>query len=373
MDTSHSIKDHALTSRVTESSPPPLKVLNSPWRITLDTNPDDCNLHCIMCEEFSPYSTVKQLRIKKGGPKRRRMTLPLIEKVLKEAHEMGGVKEIIPSTMGEPLLYKHFDRILDLCAQYGFKLNLTTNGTFPRKTAKEWAELIVPIGSDVKISWNGATKETAESIMQGISFEKNLQNLKDFISVRDQIAKNGGNRCSITLQLTFMENNLGEFVNLLKMAIRLGVDRIKGHHLWVHFPQMKNQSLRRSSETIKKWNRVVEEMYTIANSTPLPNGSLIKLDNIYPLDPAHSNEELNPTWICPFLGREAWVAWDGRFNPCCAPDAKRKKLGHFGNLNEISLSEIWTGDNYRSLVKTYHQNPLCKSCNMRRPAEDVWK
>ena len=31
-----------------------------PWRITFDTNPDDCNLRCIMCECFSPYSPVKR-------------------------------------------------------------------------------------------------------------------------------------------------------------------------------------------------------------------------------------------------------------------------------------------------------------------------
>jgi hypothetical protein len=27
------------------------------WRITLDTNPEDCNLQCVMCEEHSPHST----------------------------------------------------------------------------------------------------------------------------------------------------------------------------------------------------------------------------------------------------------------------------------------------------------------------------
>ena len=27
-----------------------------PWRITFDTNPDDCNLQCLMCEEHSPFS-----------------------------------------------------------------------------------------------------------------------------------------------------------------------------------------------------------------------------------------------------------------------------------------------------------------------------
>ena len=108
-----------------------------PWRITFDTNPDDCNLHCIMCEEHSPYSTLQRERIKAGRPKRR-MDIALIRRILEES-QGTPLREIIPSTMGEPLVYRHMDEILDLCAQYGVKLNLTTNGTFPGRGAQAWA------------------------------------------------------------------------------------------------------------------------------------------------------------------------------------------------------------------------------------------
>ena len=129
-----------------------------PWRITFDTNPDDCNLHCIMCEDHSPYSSTQPERLSAGLP-RRRMDIELIRRVL--ADSVGTpLREIIPSTMGEPLLYRDFDEIPDLCAWYGVKLNLTTNGTFPRRGARGWAERIVPVTSDVKVSWNGFAKET---------------------------------------------------------------------------------------------------------------------------------------------------------------------------------------------------------------------
>lgn len=52
--------------------------------------------------------------------------------------------------MGEPLLYEHFEDILALCAKHNVKLNLTTNGTFPKHGAREWAARIVPVTSDVK-------------------------------------------------------------------------------------------------------------------------------------------------------------------------------------------------------------------------------
>ena len=59
-----------------------------PWRITFDTNPDDCNLHCIMCEEFSEFSdSQRNRRAKRQAP--RRMGLPLIRKVVEEASTHG--------------------------------------------------------------------------------------------------------------------------------------------------------------------------------------------------------------------------------------------------------------------------------------------
>ncbi|MCB1159326.1 MAG: radical SAM protein, partial [Leptospiraceae bacterium] len=177
------------------------------WRITIDTNPEDCNLHCIMCEEHSQYSNYKEELYRTTGVKRRVMPPEWLENIFSQGKELG-VHEVIPSTMGEPLLYKSFDRILDYCNKSNIKLNLTTNGTFPRRKVEDWAELICPITSDIKISWNGASKETAESIMVGQDFNKALNKLKTFITVRDNIFKDTGNFCRVTLQLTFLKNNM---------------------------------------------------------------------------------------------------------------------------------------------------------------------
>lgn len=345
--------------------------LTTPWRITFDTNPDDCNLSCIMCEEFSSYSNLKQLRVKNGDPRKRRMDFKIIEDVLKKI-DTSELSELIPSTMGEPLLYRNFEDIIRLCDNYSIKLNLTTNGTFPKKSAKEWAELIVPVTSDVKISWNGANKSTAEKIMKGIDFEKNVQNVKDFIKVRDRIHKEGGNFCRVTLQVTFLEINYEEFPELVKMAAELGVNRIKGHHLWAHFDEIKSLSMRRDKISIEKWNETVQLMYLAVEKYKLPNNENIILDNFYEID-GLNNDQLLPNAICPFLGREAWIAWDGRFNPCCAPDEQRKELGDFGNATIVPFLEIWNSQEYNLLVENYPSYDLCKSCNMRRPVADVMK
>ena len=334
-----------------------------PWRITFDTNPDDCNLRCIMCEDHSPYSDTRANRVRNKLP-RRRMDIGLIERMIKDA-QGSPLTEIIPSTMGEPLVYKDFERIIDLCHEYNIKLNLTTNGTFPKKGAEQWAKLLVPVTSDVKVSWNGASKKTQEEIMLNTNWEKVLQNLKTFIAVRDEHAGSGGNYCSVTLQMTFLESNLHELADIVRLGIELGVDRIKGHHLWAHFKEIKQLSMRRNADSIARWNQAVLEAQAVASSQLLANGKQIVLDNIYILEEG-AQDNLLPEAVCPFLSKEAWVATDGRFNPCCAPDLLRRELGDYGNLNQMSLAQIWESSAYQDLQKNYMQHKVCQNCNMRK-------
>ena len=341
-----------------------VRPLDGPWRITFDTNPDICNLKCIMCEEHSPHSR-RQAERRAAGKRPRVMPIDLIRRVIAEGARRG-LREVIPSTMGEPLLYGHFDEILAICREHDIKLNLTTNGTFPRLGAREWASRIVPVTSDVKISWNGASKETQEQIMLGTRWEKVLENVRTFIEVRDAHAASGGNQCRVTLQLTFLETNVAELADIVRLAIDFGVDRVKGHHLWAHFDAIQPLSMRRSPEAIRRWNETVIEARAAASEQMLPNGKPILLENIFLLE-EDATQNLAPGEPCPFLGQEAWVSAEGRFDPCCAPDALRRTLGEFGDLYEKGLSEIWDGAAYRRLVHSYRNRALCLGCNMRKP------
>lgn len=323
------------------------------WRITFDTNPDDCNLNCIMCEANSKFNHNKSAK----NQSRRVMDINLVRKILLDM-QGSNLQEIIPSTMGEPLLYKNFSEIISMCHEFNVKLNLTTNGTFPGKSVTEWAKLIVPITSDVKISFNGATKITQENIMSGSKYDTHINNIKEFIAYRDYWSKQGGNYCRVTLQLTFLRNNVDELVDIIKMAIDLGVNRVKGHHVWTHYPELEELSMRKDAATINHWNKVVKSVQEVA-------GTKILLENFTLLDEG-ATKDLNPKAVCPFLGKEAWVAHDGNFSPCCAPAELRKKLGSFGNLNKKSLYDIFVSNEYKNLCNNYMQNKLCVNCNMRR-------
>ena len=329
--------------------------LKGPWRITFDTNPDDCNMSCIMCERFSQYAKNKH-----GKP--RRMRFEIIETTVDDAFPLG-LREIIPSTMGEPLLYQDFDKIIRLCQDRDIKLNLTTNGTWPRKSVEDWAQLLCPVLSDVKISWNGVTPETQEAIMQGSRYERRVQDLYTFIAMKNEIQPT---QCSVTLQCTFMKRNLAEIPGIVKQAIGLGVDRVKGHHLWVHFPELENEDLRSSMRLRKLWNETVKECWKINEMT----GSKIKLEN-FTLLPEVDEKRLPDEWVCPFLGKELWINAEGRIDPCCAPDAERKSLGFFGYIESSGdLVKAWSSKKYDLLLESHQSDPLCRKCNMRRPKEE---
>jgi MoaA/NifB/PqqE/SkfB family radical SAM enzyme len=318
-----------------------------------------------MCEEHSPYSDFKQKLFETTGVKFRRMKFETIERIFIEAAGLG-VKEIIPSTMGEPLLYKDIEKIFELTQQYNIKINLTTNGTFPKKTVEEWAEIIIPNTTDIKISWNGATAETSEKIMNGSNFNTALENTKKLIAYRNQYFEQTGYFCRITFQLTFMQNNMHELADIIKMAAKIGIDRIKGHHLWTHFSEIENLSMKATKENVAKWNKYVRQAYETQEKYCKPNGEKVLLENILPLS-ENKNTEVAESYECPFLERELWISATGKISPCCAPDNLRQSLGYFGNIETTTLEKVLTDPNYRNLVENYKSVELCKTCNMRKP------
>jgi len=335
------------------------------WRITLDTNPEDCNLSCIMCEEHSPYSDFVQQLYKETGQKRRRMRFKLVQNVFDQAEKLG-VKEIIPSTMGEPLLYNDIKGIFKLAQKHEIKINLTTNGTFPNLKMEEWAELIIPNTTDIKISWNGSTKETAESIMLGLKFDNVLEKVKTLVAYRDDYFSKTGYYCRISFQLTFLQNNIHELADIIKLAASLGIDRVKGHQCWTHFKETQDLSLKANTGSIAKWNVSVQEAYIAQEKFRKPNGDKVILENFISM---RENEDIEvpEEYICPFLTKELWISATGNVSPCCAPDNLRKSLGAFGNIETTTLKDVLVSPGYTDLVRNYKTNPLCKTCNMRKP------
>jgi MoaA/NifB/PqqE/SkfB family radical SAM enzyme len=325
-----------------------------PWRLTLVTNPDDCNLSCPMCECGAA---------RRPGPPRR-MDPALATRVLREAAAME-VAEVIPSTLGEPLLWAGLDALVDLCAELGVALNVTTNGTFPGRGPAAWAARLVPVASDVKVSWNGATARTAEAIMPGLDFGAAVEGVRALVAARDAHARGGGRRCRVSFQVTAQEGNVDELPAVVSLAAALGVDRVKVNQLQLRFPSLAPLSLRRDVAALRRWNAAAAATRAAAEAARLPGGGRVVLENVAPLaeDPAAPA----PAGPCRFVGREAWIHADGRFAPCPHPAAARGELGDFGGVADRPLAAVWDDVRFRAFVARYDEHPVCRTCPLRRP------
>lgn len=213
-------------------------------RITLLTNPDVCNLHCPLCflnqralhncnarsaensngdcppdngrERF--FYCNKERRAFGMGEMSFEVARAVIEKYAAERDVSGKrlLREVIPSTMGEPLLYSHFDELLKFCDSLGLPLNLTTNGTFPGKWGSDAAiELLLHSCSDIKVSYLASEQ-----------FDGWKANVEKLVRVRDRLRENA--RCAtISLQVTLHKKNLQDVPEIMSWASAIGVDRIK--------------------------------------------------------------------------------------------------------------------------------------------------
>jgi MoaA/NifB/PqqE/SkfB family radical SAM enzyme len=281
-----------------------------------------------------------------------------------EERRGSPLREVIPSTLGEPLLWEGLDALLEACGRLGLRVNVTTNGTFPGRGPEAWGEALLPVASDVKLSWNGATARTAERIMAGLDFAAALEALRRFVAVRDRLAAAGGRRATISFQVTAQEANVDELPEIVRLAGRLGVDRVKLNHLQPWFPHLEPRALRGSPEGVRRWNAAAAAALAAAEEVRLPSGARVAVQNAVPLAPAPAAPA--PAGPCPFAGREAWIHWDGRLAPCPHPEAARGALGDFGSVADAPLGELWAAPAFRAFLAGVPAHPLCRGCAFRR-------
>ena len=263
-------------------------------RVTLLTNPDVCNLRCPLCflnqrallhcdasnarddnrdcvldsenarlansngERFSDCDKErncnKERRALGMGEMPFEIARAAIEKYAAERDVSGKrlLREVIPSTMGEPLLYSRFDELLELCESLGIPLNLTTNGTFPGKWGSDagMAELLHAC-SDIKVSFLaseqfGGWKANVEKLVR---VRDKLRGNADYSEAADadcadvdacctkvDCARAVNAKCAgiaksriatVSLQVTLHKKNLQKVLELVEWASAIGIDRIK--------------------------------------------------------------------------------------------------------------------------------------------------
>lgn len=304
-------------------------VVNSnPVKVIVQTT-ESCNLSCIFCQ----YS-----KREKG----KHMNKEIFENVVDQL--FPTLVEMHPTNIGEPLMWPHFEYMCEKMEEYGVLLDLTTNGTLLKENK---IDLIENIARDVKISFDGAHKETFESLRKGAKFDSVTENIKCLV----QRIKSNPHR-TISLQMTLMKSNYLELPDLIELASKLGVDKVKGYHLFSFSPEMDRESLLSYLDN-----------YEQALNASIRKAKELGLDIELAEPPLKIGDEIDLKLItCHLPWYESWIDIDGSVYPCHSNDGM-----DIGNIQNNNFIEIWNGDFYREIRKAMAQDePIwnCKGCGM---------
>jgi len=131
-----------------------------------------CNAKCIIC----PHGTI--------GRKIQHMDDDLFEQVIDECAR-HGCKEIHLHNFGEPLMDKKLESRVVHAKQKGLKkVKIFSNGSL---LSPQRAEALIDAGLDeIKISFDGATREEFERIRTPLKFDTVVSNIKSLVAMRDQ-------------------------------------------------------------------------------------------------------------------------------------------------------------------------------------------
>ena len=307
-------------------------------RITLLTNPDVCNLHCPLC--FLNQRALLNCDVANCNKERRALGMgempfevarAAIEKYAADSDASGNrlLREVIPSTMGEPLLYSHFDELLELCRALEIPLNLTTNGTFPGKWGCDAAmELLLRSCSDIKVSYLASEQ-----------FDGWKANVEKLVRVRDKLREKAGcedadcamgadadcaetaesRDATISLQMTLHKKNLQDVPALVSWASANGIDRIKWNKVVVL--STASQELR---EMYMPDDALLESLRKELRSGALSTSNVKHEGSLFFNNSADVCAVGGKCESCPFAD-EVWVWPDGHEDHC--PNPERRFVG----------------------------------------------
>ena len=231
------------------------------------------------------------------------MAQAAIEKYAAERDDSGNrvLREVIPSTMGEPLLYSHFDELLEFCRAIGIPLNLTTNGTFPGKWGSEAAmETLLRSCSDIKVS------SLASEQFDG--WNANVEKLMD---VRRSLSVE---HATVSLQVTLHRKNQQKIPELVSWASAIGINRIKWNP--VVFLGAAPAELQRDFSLADGLDGIRKQILDVAALC----GGKVKNEGALFMNGSHRHlSQVDGT--CPFTD-EVWIWPDGHEDHCPSPERR---------------------------------------------------
>ncbi len=273
-----------------------------------------CNAGCIMCN-YGPHGDALELdRFKR-----------LADELLPTARKAMLIG-------GEVLLHPDFYDMCEYASRFGVSLGMTTNLC---SLADRRAEAIRRFFHVVRVSVNGATRRTYESIRTHLSFDRLQESLQTLAEIKRQ-------RADLKLELAFvaMRQNVAELPDTIEMAGRLGFDSVAVSFVQIEGQLMVDDSLLFHRELANRYfdlARHKAEAFGLRLDIP-DNFDVTRQPFLAPEVPTVGHEQCLRPW------QRVRVLTNGDVIPCCHLHSLP-----MGNAFADPFEQVWNGPKYAEL------------------------
>lgn len=299
-----------------------------------------CNHRCTYCGlDFMGYQA-------------RYIDTPIFKDRLSEMGRLG-LKSIMYAGEGEPFLHRDMTELIEHTKKSGIDVALTTNGVLFKK---EIADIVLANTEWIKVSINGATKETYAKIhrCKPGDFEKVIENM----SYAAKRCKENNYACTLGMQLLLLPENYQEAVSLAKLARDIGMDYLVIKPYSQH-PQSKTTKY--SSIKYSDYDYLDEELAQLNTDT---FSVIYRSSTMKKWDCGHRSYArclATPFWSYIDAGGNVWG--------CSMYLGDKKFL--YGNIYEETFEEIWQGKKRLKALKWLENELDTSQCRVNCRMDEV--
>ncbi|MDJ0903860.1 MAG: radical SAM protein [Xenococcus sp. MO_188.B8] len=307
-----------------------------------------CNFKC----DFCPDVIMKR--------RRGHMDLALLEKALDQiaAHRLARI--ITFHLMGEPLIYPHIFAGIQMAADRGLELHLTTNGSTFHLKPDHIEKLIVSGIPKVTISLQ--TPDPITFIIRGAPPKLKPEDYFDGITryVQANLADARSKTC---IHIKFLDTSPHPFlvphkpmtVVAGKVQMQQELQRWADRLLAGYADQSTRDPVQQQIQRYKsgRWQVIELDSKLALETFPLDSWGNVESDRVVPATFGYCNG----------ASQQAGMLYDGSVVPCCKDFEGQISLG---NLNHQSLPEILDNQPACSLRQGFNRfkvtHPICQRC-----------
>jgi MoaA/NifB/PqqE/SkfB family radical SAM enzyme len=290
-----------------------------------------CNHNCFYCAYKSEISGVHDNANQRDEIPGKKMI-----EILNNFKEMG-VKSVIYSGGGEPLVYPQISETIERTIDLGLDFAMITNG---QNLEGKVSKLLAGNALWVRISANDCDAKTFSQTRRCNEklFYKRNENIKEFANMKNK-------SCKLGIHFVVHRGNKNKIFDSAEFYKKLGADNIKFVPMWSNKPLEYHKLFREeSTKQIKKAKKELE------------SGGF-KINNSYNDFLLNNTSEKN---FRRCFRMEIVTAIGADCNVYTCPDKSYDEQGKIGSIKNISFKDLWFSDETKNFFKNFNPLEKCK-------------